>query len=156
MRPLLPLVLLLLAAAVAPFPGAPASASCVGPQLATAGQRAIPSEARPGQRAPAVRPASVVSVDGRFFVDGCDDTGGQTSVLGCDRQAGPEDQVAPMKDVELVLRQGGREWSLGTADADAHGRITWDVRIPVDLRSGRAILLAATSRTAVVVVGPRR
>jgi hypothetical protein len=156
MRPFLPLVTLLLAAALAPFPGATARASCVGPQLAVAGQRSATPEGRPGQGEPAVLRASVVTVEGRYFADGCDDTGGQTTGFGCAHQTRPQDRVAPMKEVQLVLRQGGREWSLGTADASARGRIAWRVRIPADLEPGRARLLAATSRTAVVVVIPRR
>jgi hypothetical protein len=146
MRPAVLLVTLLLAAAVAPFPGSPAQASCVGPQLSITGQRA---------RLPEVRPAIAVTVDGRYFVNGCDDTGGQATGFGCAHRTRPQDRVTPMAHVELVLRQHGREWRLGTAEATSDGRISWDVRVPVGVEPGRARLMTPASDTLVVVV-PRR
>jgi hypothetical protein len=149
MRPVALLVALLLAAAVAPLPGSPAEASCAGPQLTLTGVT--------GQAAhlPVVRPGAAVTVEGRYFVDGCDDTGGQATGPGCAHQDRPQDRVTPMTHVELVMRQHGREWSLGAADATTHGRISWNVWIPAGIEAGRARLLAATSQT-LVIVGPRR
>ena len=77
-------------------------------------------------------------------------------MLGCQHESRPQDRVKPMRRVELVLHQHGRSWTLGTADASRQGRIGWDVRLPAGLRPGRARLTAATSRTPVTIVVPRR
>ena len=60
-----------------------------------------------------------------------------------------------MTAVELVLRQQGREWPLGTADADGDGDISWDVRVPAGLRPGRARLLTEGSEVLVVAIPAR-
>ena len=50
-----------------------------------------------------------------------------------------------MSDVTLTLRQHGRTWPLGTADARTRGgdfgAVTWAVEIPTDLRIGWATLV---------------
>jgi hypothetical protein len=129
MRPAALLVAALLAAALAPFPGSPAAASCAGSVLSIAG----PTDP------PELQPGDALTVDGRFFVDGCDDTGGQDTFFGCEEE---HETVTPMTDVDLVLRQRGREWPLGTADATRDGDLSWEVRVPAGLRPGRASLVA--------------
>lgn len=143
MRPVALLVAALLAVALAPFPGSPAVASCAGPMLL------VPGPQRP---LPELAAGREVSVTGEFFLDGCDDTGGQDVIFGCEEEREVE---TPMAGVELLLRQRGREWSLGTADADARGRIGWDVRVPDGLRPGRARLLTEGSQALVVSVPGR-
>jgi hypothetical protein len=146
MRPAALLVAALLVAALAPVPGSPAAASCAGPVLGIAGP-AEPPELPPGDE---------LTVTGRFFVDGCDDTGGQDAVLGCDEDHQEDHEVVTrMTHVDLVLRQRGREWPLGTADATRGGDISWEVRVPDGLRPGRARLVAGSSQVLMVVVPPR-
>lgn len=75
---------------------------------------------------------------GQWFREGCDDGGGGA---GC---AGPLTSTEePMEDVDLVLRQGGASWVLGTADA--HGDrydTSWEFDVPDDVTAGPAVLSA--------------
>jgi len=132
-RPWLLLVTLLLALAIVPFPQAPASASCAGPYLKT-GQRLV------------LERGATTTVEGRAFVDGCQDSEGCTVGLGCDNCEYDEPPPTPMRDVELRLRQGDRIWKLATADAgsaaDNHlGWVTWTFDLPAGVKPGPARLL---------------
>ena len=126
------LALLGAAAATAPDLGSPAAASCAGPSL----------DAGRGPRAVVTAGAPLV-VRGEAFLDGCDDTGACTAgCSGCRRS-----EVHGLRDVTLAVRQGGRTWRLGSADAGdadgeqrARGDVAWDVVLPPDLRPGRAVL----------------
>jgi hypothetical protein len=127
-----------LAATLAPFPQQPASASCAGPTLSVVG----------ADDPPVVLPGAEVTVEGRFFVDGCDDTGG-SNIFGCEE---PSEAVNPMHDVELVIKQRGREWVLGSEDAGSAsanqlGEISWTAVIPSGVRPGAARLVASSSET---------
>lgn len=144
MRPsLLALVAMLLALAVAPFPGSPAAASCVGPYL-------------DGVDGDVVEARATMTVEGRAFVDGCRDTMSCTGFLGCSSCEWNDPPPTPMTDVELRLEQGGRSWSLGTADArsadDEVGWVTWQVTLPDDVRRGRARLVTDAGATATIRV----
>jgi hypothetical protein len=128
-----PLLLVLTAAAVMPIGGA--NGSCAGPQLRVG---------MGGEGPPTVRIGSIVTVQGEHFVHGCNDTGGG-SVLGCSTDEGEIE--APMEDVTLTIRQGRQKWDLGTRDAGAAadnklGQVAWEVTIPESLRPGPAILVA--------------
>lgn len=141
---LLPLLLLLAAAALAPAGNA--AASCAGPQLRVGAV---------GDSPPGVEIGSAVTVRGSFFVHGCDDTGGRT--MGC---AGEQRTTeTPMGDVTLTIRQGGQRWDLGTKDAGTAaenklGRLAWHVEIPADLRPGPAVLRADGATLKVTVDRP--
>ena len=56
-----------------------------------------------------------------------------------------------MQDVALELRQDGRSWRLGTADAGTAeeqrlGYVTWTVELPEGVQPGRARLVADTAQ----------
>lgn len=100
-----------------------------------------------------------VRVEGRGFVDGCDDTGGGDA-FGCTHDE-PE-PVIPRADVELRLSSGavqaenapgvvlGRA-DAGTADDDRLGQVVWTVVVPTDAPPGRALLDADGAELEVVV-----
>ena len=114
---------------------------------------AAPSIAVPGQDAAAGRVVLTrgdeVTVTGRGFADGCNDTGG-SSDFGCDSD---EETVEPLTDVELSVRQGrptpGRT-SLAVADAGSAedgelGQVTWTFTVPETLEPGPATLVTDRS-----------
>lgn len=110
-----------------------AAASCAAPYL-TAGDTAV------------LERGTTASVEGRAFVDGCQDTGSCTEQLGCSHCDYGEEEV-PLHDVPLTLVQGARRWQLAAADAgsagaDQLGWVTWTFEIPDDARPGPARLVA--------------
>jgi hypothetical protein len=125
-----------------------ASGSCAGPDLQVRGGGPEPAT---------VRVDMVVIVDGTRFVDGCDDTGGGNTGFGCSSSDDRETETA-MEEVTLTLRQGQRQWDLGTQDAVAEpeehrGEISWKVTIPDDVGPGPATLTAGDA-TEDILVGP--
>ena len=132
--------------AVAPFPSSPAAASCVAPQLSVAGDLSScqePIELRRGDE---------VTVDGRYFHDGCDDSGGGDS-FGCSSDE-PELEP-PLQDVELEFFEKAASTDgtvLGAADADDESRTSWTFVVPADAPLGRGVLRAAFSDVLFVVV----
>lgn len=133
------LLLVLVGLAVTPYPRSPAAAGCVAPELIIGGDpgsRQQPVELRRGQQ---------VTVDGRYFHDGCDDTGGGDA-FGCtteDREPTP-----PMRDIELVLMERQSDASgipLAVADADAGDEASWTFTVPADAPLGRGVLRTQTS-----------
>lgn len=121
---------------------APAAASCAAPDLRLEGGRWSD-----GGRPVVVAGAELV-VEGRRFAS-CDDTGQvEVGLLGCSRQA-PLDPPVAGTDLELVLVQGGRTWSLGRADAVDQGSdlgaVRWSVRTPAAARPGPARLQVEAS-----------
>lgn len=130
--------------AILPWPGETASAQCAAPWLYVGDLE---------QSRPAISEDDPVTVEGRGFVGGCEDGTGQ-DVLGCTVDE-PEAEV-PMTHVTLSIRQGDRSWRLGTEDAGGAedgelGHITWTVRLPEQVESGRATLVAAEQELPVVV-----
>ena len=126
-----------------------AHGSCAGPQLSVGPETG---------RAPTLRAGLPVEVQGRHFVEGCDDTG-SSSVLGC---SAPEvSEEVPMTEVRLVLVQGDTRWELGVADAGTgeesadRGHTSWSFRVPAEARSGPAVLVAGTARLKVEIDGRR-
>lgn len=132
-------VLAVLCAALGMAPGltGPAAASCVGPVL-TVGDDPSAAAAADPEAAPAPLGRGRQQVSGQWFREGCDDGGGGA---GC---AGPLTSTEePMEEVDLVLRQGGASWVLGTADA--HGDrydTSWEFDVPDDVTAGPAVLSA--------------
>ena len=126
-----------------------AHGSCAGPQL---------SVGRETGRAPTLRAGLPVEVQGRYFVEGCDDTG-SSSVLGC--SAPEESEEVPMTEIRLTLVQGDKRWELGVTDAGTgeesadRGHTRWSARVPADARSGPAVLVAGTARLKVEIDGRR-
>ena len=121
-----------------PVAPGPASASCAGASLEVVDGVVL------------VR-GEVATVEGSHFVDGCRDTMTCSGVGGCQSCRYDEPPEAPMQDVALELRQDGRSWRLGTADAGTAeeqrlGHATWTVELPEGVRPGRARLLADTAQ----------
>ena len=143
MRPtFLALLAALLGLAVAPYPQPPAVASCVAPYLLDEGhlvlERGVPTE-----------------VVGQAFVDGCRDTMDCSGVPGCESCEYTDPEPVPYDDVALRVRQGGRTWLLGRADADSAedgraGRVTWPVELPSGVRRGPAKLVAEHAQPVAV------
>ena len=139
-RPVVWLIATLCAVAVLPFDNE-AAGSCASPWLSIGEASASPE----------VSPSQELTVRGRAFAEGCHDTGGSTDRSTIGSCSPPRSSEEGMKDVTLVLRQGSREWELGTQDAGAAadgklGHITWNVSIPADVRPGRAVLVADYAR----------
>lgn len=135
----------LVAAAVAPWPAWNASAGCAAPSLEVVGTDDL---------RPTLTRGATVTVSGRSFVDGCNDTGG-SSTFGCTSEE--EEPVLPHEDISLTITQGDRRWELGTEDAGTAddnqlGQVTWTVTIPADLEPGRALLQADPSEPLPVFV----
>ncbi|WP_380162739.1 hypothetical protein [Kineococcus sp. R86509] len=146
-------VLAFVCAALGMLPATPAAASCVGPQLAIGSdpQAALPtSEESPAPVA--VAKGERLQVAGQWFHDGCNDT--HAAGAGC---AGPQESPeSPMQDVDLVLEQGGRSWTLGEADAagrDESYAIGWQVDLPAEVAAGPAVLSAAGVEVALEIGG---
>jgi hypothetical protein len=136
-------------AAVAPWPATTAAGSCASPYLYIGDPQAV-------------RPVPVttfdVTVQGRAFVRGCNDTG-TVNVFGCDTS--PREVEAPMNDVTLTLRQGSQSWRLGTknagtAEQNRLGQISWVVRLPADVAPGRALLVAPQADPLPIRIRPSR
>jgi hypothetical protein len=129
----------LLGLAVVPYPAAPATASCAAPWLSFDGDF-------PGRGRVEVVRGEELTVQGRGFVEGCDDTGGG-SAFGCSGEDVRELEK-PLQDVELVVLQGQptmEQTPLAVADAegavDDHlGWITWTFIVPASLDPGPAII----------------
>lgn len=131
-----PLLLLavLLGLSAAPFPHGPASASCAAPSLDVSDSLVL-------------RRGANAVVEGRGFVDGCQDSMSCSGVLGCDNCEYDDPPPQPLEDVDLRLVQRDRSWLLGTADAGAaengrQGRVSWSVDVPLDADPGPARLVS--------------
>jgi hypothetical protein len=130
------LVAILLGFCSLPFSELNATASCAAPYFKTNHKLVLDR-------------GTTVSVEGRAFVDGCQDTGSCTEQLGwthCDYG----EKEAPLNDVPLTLVQGERRWRLGEADAgkasdDQLGWVTWTFDTPGDARPGPARLVAPSA-----------
>lgn len=119
---------------VAPASQPAAKASCTGPYLLDADRLVL---AR----------GTTTTVEGRGFVAGCRDSMGCEVGPGCDDCDYDEPPATPYDDVRLGLVQGGRTWTLATADAgsaadDRLGWVTWTFDVPAGVRPGRARLVA--------------
>jgi hypothetical protein len=135
-RRYLALVAILLGLCSLPFPQLNAAASCAAPYLKTNDMMVLER-------------GTTVSVEGRAFVDGCQDTGSCTEQLGCSHCDYGEEET-PLNDVPLTLVQGERRWQLGEADAgkasdNRLGWVTWTFDTPDDARPGPARLIAPSA-----------
>lgn len=98
---------------------------------------------------------SSVTIEGRAFVDGCDDQPDQPA-WGCSASREEEEEEVPSTDVALIVRQGTRHWDLGSEGAglaadNELGQITWEVTLPHQLRRGPAVFIADSARLEVTV-----
>ncbi len=119
---------------LAPVAAPSASAACVGPYLLVGDV----------QHRPSIRAGASLTVEGRAFVRGCDDTG-SVNMFGCRSSQGEVE--TPMSNVVLSLRQGDERWRLGTENAGSAadnrlGHVTWQVAVPAEVETGRALLVA--------------
>ena len=132
-RRFLLLVALLLGLAMLPYPGSPAVASCAGPSL----------EVHNGQ---VLERGASLLIEGRVFVDGCQDSMSCSRGLGCDSCKYDDPPPRAMDDVTLRLVQGDRTWELGVADAEESGDhlgwVSWPVELPRGVKPGPAMLEA--------------
>lgn len=95
-------------------------------------------EAEPARGAP----GEAFRVRGEAFGNACDDVG---PLL---------DRSEPLEDVRIVFRQGSREWTLATVDADRQKSFDVRVRVPVGTETGRATVSAGEfSSERFVVLG---
>lgn len=134
-RPVLVLSLLGAALVLAPVPGTPeAAASCAGPRIDVF------------SRPPFVA-GQAIGLRGRYFVDGCNDTGGGSSVLGC-TSSDQREPVPPMRDIDIAVVQDGHRTHLATVNAGGPGGLGifhTTVRLPRTLHPGSAVLRAGTA-----------
>lgn len=145
-------VLVLCCASLGLWSTGSALASCVGPQLRVDAVATPATSTSTNSPAPvSVSKTQAVTVSGEWFHAGCDDTG---SGAGC---SGPSQasSESPMRDVALVLTQGSRSWTLGTADAgsDDHSSISWQVRLPDDVAPGPAVIRTDSARVTIEIKG---
>ena len=145
----IPMALATAAIGLGLFAPTQASAGCIGPAITVAAVAATPVQTDPQARDfYSVAPGQSLTVDGTYFFVGCDDEGGGS---GC---SGPRtERVKADRDVPLVLEQGGRSWTLGTADADdSDSYVTrWEVTLPADLQPGAATLTARSAKVLLAV-----
>ncbi len=94
-----------------------------------------------------VKRGTTLTIEGKYFVDGCQDVGSCSVGGACEDQScdyGPEPR--PMTDVTLRLVQDGRRWNLGTTDAGAGGEgdgsVSWTFDVPAAAKRGPAKLVA--------------
>jgi hypothetical protein len=140
------LCVVIAALALAPYPSSPSVAGCVAPQLSIGGDQSS------REHRIELRRGDQVTVDGRFFHEGCDDTGGGDA-FGC--SADEPEQEIPLDDVELLLLENPastNEIGLGITDADDESRTSWTFTVPLDVPVGRAVLRAAFSDPLYVVI----
>ena len=154
------LVLLVAATGLGLFAPTSAPASCVGPSIAVDGVPATTTTRLPSPdegEMPVVRlaPGSSFTVTGQYFFNGCDDTSSCTSYgPGCSRCDAPEPPKT-QQDVPLTLTWNGRDFALGTADADPTTlATTWSVRLPPEVTAdgGLAVLRAGYARPVAIDV----
>lgn len=130
MRPRFALLLAAMAGLpLLPIGSSPAVASCAAPTLQV--------------ERPELQRGTRGVVRGAGFNDGCADTGSCTAGLGC--SSCEYEEVEPLTDVELRLRQGGRTWLLDSADAAGtdgrQGDVRWRFAVPPGAGPGPAQLV---------------
>jgi hypothetical protein len=136
-------VVALLGVAAAPLPGPPASASCAAPYLDVA-------------RSSELERGASRTVEGRGFVDGCQDS--EACSVGCASCESDDPAETPMEGVGLRLVQGQRSWLLDVADAGTAadgelGLVAWTFEVPAAARPGRARLVPDGGEAVLVRVG---
>ena len=85
-----------------------------------------------------------VRVSGGRFAEGCPDV----KVNG-----EPVEDLRPREEVEIHLRQGSREWRLATAKVREDLSVSEQVRIPEELRSGEARVVAGDYAARIQISG---
>ncbi|MGH2825755.1 MAG: hypothetical protein ACRDKF_02155 [Actinomycetota bacterium] len=99
-------------------------AGCVGPEVEIDRRSA--------------RPGETILVTGRYWFDGCNDTGG-SSCFGPAR----EETETPTEGIDIeIKRRGGSEWKrlVENVDADEDFRIRSQIEVP-NLKPGRYVIL---------------
>lgn len=146
-------VLAFVCAALGVLPVTPAAASCVGPQLVIGTDPEAASLGGGESPAPVtVARDGSLQVAGEWFREGCDDT----SAAGAGCAGPPASSESSMREVDLVLEQGGSSWTLGTADAAGRGEryaISWQVDLPSEVVAGPAVVSAGGVGIPVEVSG---
>ncbi len=89
-----------------------------------------------------VAPGDTFALEGTNFFSGCGDV-----IIDGE----PVDEERPKQDVEIVLRQGSRDWDLGTVNAKKDYSIATKLRVPENARPGKATVRAGGAETAIRV-----
>jgi len=143
--------LLVAATGLGLVPPSPAEASCAGPQLAFEqhGIAVAPRRVGSGDDEKVLfdlRRDQAVRVTGSNLTYECRDTYSSTQ-RGCGApEPEPVTPITPLEDVELVLTQGSRSWSLGRFEpigSDLTAEV--EVSIPTGARPGAARLALVES-----------
>lgn len=108
---------------VAAFVPGRAAASCAGPFI-----ELQPEVAAPGDQ---------LHIEGEFFLDGCNDTGGGSA---CNPIPAPPEPAPPMTGVRLELRRNGAVLDAVEVDADSSGRLQAELTVPEDAKAGRYVV----------------
>ena len=143
-RPLL-LIATLLGLAALPLPQTPASASCAAPYLKVS-ERLV------------LERGETMTIEGRSFADGCQDSMSCSGALGCDSCKYDDPPPVPLDDVGLRLVQRGRTWTVavadaGTAESNRLGWVEWTFEVPVDARRGPAKLFPEHAEAVPIEIG---
>lgn len=97
-------------------------------------------------------------LEGRAFVEGCRDSMGCSTGLGCDACRYEDPPEVPLRDVSLRLVQADRTWDLAVADAgmaenNQLGWVTWTFEVPVGANPGPAKLVPEHGEGVRVEIG---
>ena len=109
---------LALAVIVAAFVPQAASASCAAPEWDVDNDRAQTGES--------------ITISGRFFIDGCNDTG---SASWCGGPA-PQEPEVPMTGIRFQLLGGDESVDAVTVSADEQGDVAATLTVPQDAKAG--------------------
>jgi hypothetical protein len=102
------------------------SASCAAPYVETS-----PRQAQPGQ---------ILTVVGRYYLDGCYDTGESR-------------ETEPLDDLLVTFTQGTETTEYGRYDADPDGTVQTTIAVPAQAEPGLAEVTLGTGSPALVLVG---
>lgn len=95
---------------------------------------------------PSASAGQEVEITGEAFLDGCGDA---VSVI--DGKAYTE-EIHPLKDLEVVLKQSGSSTVLGTVSADEGGSLRYVVTVPDTVKAGTATITVGVAEPVTVEV----
>ncbi|WP_030485197.1 hypothetical protein [Nocardioides aequoreus] len=139
------LIIALVVLTAVPLSQLPAAASCPTPYIKSSSKLVLERGA-------------ATTLEGRAFVEGCRDSMGCSTGLGCDACRWQEPPEVPLRDVSLRLVQADRTWDLAVADAgmaenNQLGWVTWTFEVPVGAIPGPAKLVPEHGEGVRVEIG---